>query len=85
MAAGAGVFGIGDVVAVPDGYRLPPALRSIQATAPGIARNVARALRGAASQPVLKPGQPDMMAPDLAGAGDSFEISGSSFAAACRC
>ena len=69
MAAGAGVFGIGDVVAVPDGYRLPPALRSIQATAPGIARNVAGALRGAATQPVLKPGQPDMMAPDLAGAG----------------
>lgn len=35
MAAGAGVFGIGDVVAVPDGYRLPLALRSIQSTAGG--------------------------------------------------
>lgn len=69
MAAGAGVFGIGDVVAVPDGFRLPPALRSIQATAPGIARNVASALRGVASEPVLRPGQPDMMGPDLAGAG----------------
>jgi NADH dehydrogenase FAD-containing subunit len=69
MAAGAGVFGIGDVVAVPDGFRLPPALRSIQATAPRIARNVASALRGAASEPVLRPGQPDMMGPDLAGAG----------------
>jgi NADH dehydrogenase len=68
MAAGAGVFGIGDVVAVPGGYRLPPALRSIQATARGIARNVAGALGGAAPQALLKPGQPDMMLPDLAGA-----------------
>jgi NADH:ubiquinone reductase (H+-translocating) len=68
MAAGPGVFGIGDVVAVPDGYRLPPALRSIQATAAGLARNVAGALRGAATQAVLKPGQPDTMLPDLAGA-----------------
>jgi NADH dehydrogenase len=67
MAAGAGVFGIGDVVAVPEGYRLPPALRSIQATAAEIARNVAGALRGAAPQAVLRPGQPDMMGPDLAG------------------
>jgi NADH:ubiquinone reductase (H+-translocating) len=67
MAAGAGVFGIGDVVAVPEGYRLPPALRSIQATAAEIARNVAGALRGAAPRAVLRPGQPDMMGPDLAG------------------
>jgi NADH dehydrogenase FAD-containing subunit len=67
MAAAPGVFGIGDVVAVPDGYRLPPALRSIQATAEGTARNVAAALQGAAMQPVLKPNQPDMMLPDLAG------------------
>jgi NADH dehydrogenase FAD-containing subunit len=68
MAAGAGVFGIGDVVAVPEGFRLPPALRSIQATAPGIARNVARALGSAAVQAVLRPNQPDTMLPDLAGA-----------------
>lgn len=68
MAAGVGVFGIGDGVAVPDGYRLPPALRSIQTTAAGIARNVAGALRGAAPQAVLRSGQPDMMGPDLAGA-----------------
>lgn len=68
MAAGAGVFGIGDVVAVPDGFRLSPALRSIQATAPGIARNVARGLAGAAVQAVLRPNQPDTMLPDLAGA-----------------
>ena len=67
MAAGVGVFGIGDVVAVPEGYRLPPALRSIQATAAGVARNVAGALRGVAPQAVLRPGQPDMMGPDLAG------------------
>lgn len=43
MRAVAGVFGIGDRVAVPDGYRLPPALRSIQSTAGGVARNVAAA------------------------------------------
>ncbi|MEO6294322.1 MAG: FAD-dependent oxidoreductase [Candidatus Limnocylindria bacterium] len=67
MAAGSGVFGIGDVVAVPEGYRLPPALRSIQATAAGVARNVVGALQDAAPQAVLKPGQPDMIAPDLAG------------------
>jgi len=67
MAAGSGVFGIGDVVAVPEGYRLPPALRSIQATAAGVARNVVGALQDAAPQAVLKPGQPDMMGPDLAG------------------
>lgn len=67
MAAAACVFGIGDVVAVPKGYRLPPALRSIQATAAGIARNVAGALGGTAPQAVLRPGQPDMMLPDLAG------------------
>lgn len=68
MAAGAGVFGIGDVVAVPEGFRLPPALRSIQATAPGIARNVALALGSAPVQAVLRPNQPDTMLPDLAGA-----------------
>ncbi len=67
MAATAGVFGIGDVVAAPDGYRLPPALRSIQATSRGVARNVVRALRGEAPQAVLTPGRPDMMLPDLAG------------------
>ena len=69
MAAGAGVFGIGDGVAVPEGYRLPPALRSIRATAQGIARNVVGALEGAALQAVLSPGQPDMLGPDLAGTG----------------
>jgi NADH dehydrogenase FAD-containing subunit len=67
MAAGAGVFGIGDVVAVPEGYRLPPALRSIQATAAGIARNVTAAISGVAPQAILRLGQPDMMGPDLAG------------------
>ncbi len=67
MAATAGVWGIGDVVAVPDGYRLPPALRSIQATASGVASNVARALRGESPKPVLRPGAPDVMLPDLAG------------------
>lgn len=67
MAASAGVFGIGDVVAVPDDYRLPPALRSIQATARGVALNVARALRGDAPQAVLRPGRPDTLMPDLAG------------------
>lgn len=68
MAARAGIFGIGDVVSVPEGHRLPPTLRSIQATAAGVARNVAGALRGAPTQAVLKPGQPDTMLPDLAGA-----------------
>ena len=67
MVARAGIFGIGDVVSVPEGYRLPPSLRSIQATAAGVARNVAGALRGVATQAVLKPGQPDTMLPDLAG------------------
>ena len=67
MAATAGVFGIGDAVSVPEGYRLPPALRSIQATASGVARNVAAALRGNVAKPVLRKGGPDMMAPDLAG------------------
>jgi NADH dehydrogenase FAD-containing subunit len=67
MAATAGVFGIGDVVSVPEGYRLPPALRSIQATAGGVARNVAAALRGDAPKPILRKGGPDMMLPDLAG------------------
>ena len=67
MAAATGVFGIGDVVVVPDDYRLPPALRSIQATSRGVALNIARALRGDGPQAVLKPRQPDMLAPDLAG------------------
>ena len=67
MAAGAGVFGIGDVVSVPEGYRLPPALRSIQTTASGVARNVAAALRGNVAKPILRKGGPDMMLPDLAG------------------
>ena len=67
MAATAGVFGIGDVVSVPDGYRLPPALRSIQATAGGVARNVATALRGEAPKPILRQGGSDTMLPDLAG------------------
>ncbi len=67
MAAAVGAFGIGDVVAVPDDYRLPPALRSIQATARGVALNVARALRGEAPQAVLRQGRPDMLMPDLAG------------------
>jgi NADH:ubiquinone reductase (H+-translocating) len=67
MAAGAGIFGIGDVVVVPDGYRLPPALRSIQATAAGIARNVIGAISGVPPQAILRLGQPDMMGPDLSG------------------
>ncbi|HLQ16867.1 MAG TPA: FAD-dependent oxidoreductase [Candidatus Eisenbacteria bacterium] len=67
MAAAAAVWGIGDVVAVPEGYRLPPTLRSIQATASGVANNVARALRGDSAKPILRPGGPDMMLPDLAG------------------
>lgn len=67
MLAAARVSGIGDVVAVPEGYRLPPTLYSIRATARGVARNVVGGLRGAAPLPVLKPGQPDMMGPDLAG------------------
>ncbi len=67
MAATAAVWGIGDVVAVPNGYRLPPALRSVQATASGVASNVARALRGDSPKPILRPGGPDVMLPDLAG------------------
>jgi hypothetical protein len=67
MAATTGVFGIGDVVTVPQGYRLPPALRSIQATANGVARNVGAALRGGATAPILRQGAPDTMLPDLAG------------------
>lgn len=69
MAAAAGVFGIGDVVSVPEGYRLPPALRSIQATARGVARNVVGALGGGAPKPILRAGSPDTMLPDLAGTG----------------
>ncbi len=67
MAVAPGVFAIGDVVSVPDGYRLSPALRSIQATSRGVAGNVVRALRGEGPLPVLKPGTPDIMGPDLAG------------------
>jgi NADH:ubiquinone reductase (H+-translocating) len=67
MAATAGVFGIGDVVAVPGDYRFPPTLRSIQATARGVALNVARAHRGDALQAVLRPRRPAMLVPDLAG------------------
>lgn len=67
MAAATGLFGIGDLVTVPDGYRLRPALMSITATAGPIAANVVRAMDGAALKPVLRLNQPDMMAPDLAG------------------
>lgn len=67
MAAAPGVFAIGDAVSVPDGYRLPPALRSIQATSRGVASNVVRALREEAPLPVLKPGTSDSMLPDLGG------------------
>jgi NADH dehydrogenase FAD-containing subunit len=67
MAAAPGVTAIGDVAAVPAGYRLPPPLRSIRNTARGIAGNVIRALDGGALQPVLRPGQPDLVGPDLAG------------------
>jgi len=45
-----------------------PALRSIQATAAGVARNVAAALRGVAVQAILRTDLPDLMGPDLAGA-----------------
>ena len=69
MAVGPGVWAIGDVVAAPEGYRLPPALRSIQATAAGVARNVLGAVHGAVPGPVLKPGRPDMIGPDMAGVG----------------
>jgi len=67
MAVRPGVFAIGDVVSVPDGYRLSPALRSIQGTSRGVAGNLVRALRGEEPLPVLKPGTPDIMGPDLAG------------------
>ncbi len=67
MAAAPGVIGIGDVAAVPVGYRLPPTLQSIRRTARRIAGNVIRALDGAALQPVLRTGQPDVVGPDLAG------------------
>lgn len=69
MVAAPGVVGIGDVVAVPEGYHLTPTLLSIRATARAVARNVAGALRGAAPEPVLRPGQPDILGPDLAGTG----------------
>ena len=67
MAAAAGVFGIGDVVAVPEGYGLRPTLMSIRATAGPIAANLVRALEDVALKPVLRPNKPDMIAPDLAG------------------
>jgi len=67
MAVRPRVFAIGDVVSVPDGYRLSPALRSIQGTSRGVAGNVVRALRGEEPLPVLKPGTPDILGPDLAG------------------
>ncbi len=67
MAAAPGVIGIGDVAAVPVGYRLPPSLQSIRNTSRRIARNVLSALDGAALEPVLRPGQPDLVGPDLAG------------------
>jgi NADH dehydrogenase FAD-containing subunit len=67
MAAAPGVFGIGDVAAVPAGYLLSPTLQSIRNTVRGIAGNVIRGLDGAALLPVLRPGQPDLVGPDLAG------------------
>jgi 3-phenylpropionate/trans-cinnamate dioxygenase ferredoxin reductase subunit len=67
MAAAPGVMGIGDVAAAPAGYRLPPTLLSIRQTARKIAANVIRALDGAPLQPVLRPDQPDLVGPDLAG------------------
>lgn len=67
MAASPGVFGIGDVVAVPADYRLSPTLQSIQATSYGIACNVVRALDGASPLQVLRTDRPDLMGPDLAG------------------
>jgi NADH dehydrogenase FAD-containing subunit len=67
MAVAPGVMAIGDVTAVPTGYRLPPTLLSIRQTARRIADNVIRALDGAPVQPVLRPGQPDLVGPDLAG------------------
>jgi len=67
MAAAPGLFGIGDVVAAPAGHRLSPTLQSIRSTARKTAANVIRSLDGAALQPVLRPDQPDLMGPDLAG------------------
>ena len=67
MAAADGVFGIGDVVAVPDGHRLSPTLQSIRATAGPAAANLARAFDGSTLKHVLTPGRPDMVGPDLAG------------------
>ena len=67
MTATPGVFGIGDVVAAPGGYRLAPTLLSIRGTAPRIARNVIGALDGTAPIRVLRPDEPDMVGPDLAG------------------
>ena len=68
MAAAPGVFGIGDVVAVPANYRLSPTLQSIQSTSGGVARNVVRALDGGLPLPVLRTDRPDLLGPDLAGA-----------------
>jgi len=67
MVAAPGVFGIGDVVAVPAGYHLAPTLQSIRSTARKTAENVIRAVDGAALQPVLRLDRPDLLGPDLAG------------------
>ena len=67
MAASNGVFGIGDVVAAPEDRRLPPTLQSIRSTAGRAAANLARAFDGSALKPVLMPGRPDLVGPDLAG------------------
>lgn len=67
MAAAPGVFGIGDVVAVPADYRLPPTLQSIRNTARRTAGNVVRALDGAVPLQVLRSDRPDLVGPDLAG------------------
>ena len=67
MVAATGVFGIGDVLSVPEGYRLAPALFSIRSTARPIAANVLRALDRVPLQPVLRPNAPDTVGPDLDG------------------
>jgi hypothetical protein len=66
MQSAPGVFGIGDVVAVPEDYQLSPAFMSIRATTGGVVRNVIAALDGKPPQPVLKR-RPDILGPDLAG------------------
>lgn len=69
LAAAGGVFGIGDVIAVPEGYRLAPTLFSIRSTAKPLAANVIRSLEGIPLKPILQPGQPDILGPDLDGEG----------------